>query len=94
MQTSIKQLEEVRAERKIMIILTDGSSDTHSMNKAFAEATKKGIEPIGITIGGNDGIMKAVFGKNNIAIDNTGDSEEIAKAFIDILKSTIKKSNT
>lgn len=88
-----EQLSQVKAERKIMIVLTDGSSDTADMKDAYKKATEKGIECLGITIGGHGGgSMDQVFKKGNTNIDDTSQTEMIGTAFIKLLETTIKKS--
>ena len=74
-------------ERKIMIILTDGSSSLPDMKEAHKRAVAAGIEPLGITLGNYGGNMETVFGKNrNRIIDDTKNKKLISAAFIDILK--------
>jgi predicted metal-dependent peptidase len=90
-----EELKNIKAERKIMIILTDGCSDTYTMKQEHKEATKNGIECLGITIGsdGSSRYMDEVFTKEkNIKIENTNQPQLIGKAFIDILKTSIKLS--
>lgn len=90
-----KQLERIRAERKIMIILTDGQSDLDDMKNAHKKAVDAGIECLGITIGsGNEAVyMNTTFGKKkNTLIQNTENTKLIGQAFIDILRSSIKAS--
>ena len=89
-----EELEKTRAERKIMIILTDGSSDQQEMMEAHKRATQAGIEPLGITIGKyGSWAMESTFakGKNKI-IENTNNKMQIGQAFIDILKESVKQS--
>jgi hypothetical protein len=90
----VKELSTIRAERKILIVLTDGQSDISAMEEAHKRALAQNIEPLGITLGGYDGcIMEKVFSREkNTAISNTKDKNLIGKAFIDILKASIKKS--
>lgn len=86
-----KELDKVRAERKIMIILTDGSSDYSEMQRAHKQATLAGIECLAITIG-NGGYMDSIFGKDkNITIRNR-DPSQIGTAFVNILKASVKAS--
>jgi hypothetical protein len=93
MRACTKQLKTVRAERKIMVILTDGSSDMYEMQEAYKEAKHAGVECIAITIGGSRDYMDQVFvEKNNYNIPNPKDTQLIGKAFIDLLKKTVKKS--
>lgn len=89
-----KELDKIRAERKIMIVLTDGQSDLTDMKKAHKEATNKGIECLGITLGEQDArndYMTIVFGKQkNIIIKDTKNGKEVGEAFIKILKDSIQ----
>jgi len=87
------ELEKVTAERKIMIILTDGQSYLQEMKDAHKKATKAGIECLGITIGYDSGAyMDQTFSKKkNITISNDN-TEEIGKAFIKILKTSVSMS--
>lgn len=90
-----QELTNIKAERKIMIVLTDGSSDLWSMKEAHKKAVNKEIECLGITIGQENArnYMDETFGKEkNITIKDTNNPELIGKAFIDILKASIKKS--
>ena len=92
MRMCTAELSKVRAERKIMIILTDGGSDLYDMQEAHKEATAAGIECLGISIGRN-GYMDRVFSeKKNRTIENTSDTKLIGQTFIDILKTSIAKS--
>ena len=95
MEECIKQLANVKAERKIMIILTDGQSDLYAMKEAHREAIKMGIEPLGITIGHYGASeMEETFGKGkNRIITDTTNKQLIGAAFIDILKESVKKSS-
>lgn len=88
-----KELKNTRAERKIMVILTDGSSDLDNMLKAHKEATNLGIECLGITLDGDHQYMNETFSeKKNTVIKEIRDTKLIGKAFIDILKSSIAAS--
>lgn len=89
-----KELSKIRAERKIMIVLTDGSSDLYEMQEAHKRATAANIECLGITIGaGRRNYMDETFSKEkNTNIEETSDTKLIGKAFIDILKASVKKS--
>lgn len=91
----VKELSQVRAERKILIILTDGSSDFGSMKESHKKALDAGIEPLGITISKYDSkTMTDVFGKDkNIIIEDVRNKKLIGTAFIDILRQSIKKSS-
>jgi len=87
------QLEKVRAERKIMIILTDGCSDEILMRRERQKADIAGIQCIGITVGNDGYTLKKVFDKENlIGITDLSDSDAIGNAFISILKTTVTKS--
>jgi hypothetical protein len=88
------ELEKVRAERKIAIILTDGSSDLFDMQQAYQRAVNSGIEPLGITLGGSEGnYMDRTFSKEkNRNLKDTGNHAQIGTAFIDILKTSITTS--
>lgn len=91
----VKQLSKIRAERKIMIILTDGQSDVEDMKTSHKKAINAGIECLGITIGSlNEAkYMNETFTKaKNTHIEDTRNTKLIGKAFIDILKSSIKAS--
>jgi len=90
----VNELSKVRAERKILIILTDGSSYIEDMKISHKKALEAGIEPLGITIGKYDSkTMNDVFGKDkNIVIEDVKNKKLIGKAFIDILKESVKKS--
>jgi len=84
------ELIKSKAERKIMIVLTDGESNLLDMQEAHKEATKQNIEALGITIGSDTYDMDNTFSKKkNINIKDTKDTNLIGKAFIDILKATI-----
>lgn len=86
------ELSKIRAERKIMIVLTDGASDLYQMQEAHKEATAAGIECLGVSIG-QSGYMDTVFSeKKNSTIEDTSKTELIGKTFIDILKTSITKS--
>jgi hypothetical protein len=89
------ELNKIRAERKIMIILTDGSSDLYDMQKSHKKATDQGIECLGIEIGdqGNSYMNETFSEKKNTKVENTQNTELIGKAFIDILKRSITKSS-
>lgn len=87
------ELNKTRAERKILIVLTDGQSDLYEMQAAHREATESGVECLGITIGGYQGChMEETFLKGNRNLPDTKDSAEIGRAFIDILKTSITNS--
>lgn len=93
MRVATKELSKIKAERKIMVILTDGSSSMFDMQEAHKEATKEGIECLGITIGSDAYEMNTVFGKEkNYHIQDTKATNEISPAFTSILKKTITKS--
>lgn len=89
----IEELQKVRAERKIMIIITDGDSSEDEIEKAYKEAIKSEIEPLSITIGRLDrdyeSPLQKIFKEGNINVDERN-PKEIGNAFIKILKETIK----
>jgi nitric oxide reductase activation protein len=89
-----KELRNIKAERKIIIVLTDGSSCLEDMKEAHKKAIEEGIECLGITIGNrNNSYMEETFSeKKNTQIKDTKDTKLIGKAFIDILKKSITKS--
>ena len=85
-----KELKKVRAERKIMVILTDGSSDYGAMVRAHKEAEKEEIECIAITIGSRYNSMDNIFkDKKNFLIEDTRNTALIGKAFIELLSRAI-----
>lgn len=87
------ELKKIRAERKIMIILTDGSSSQKEMHEAHKEATTEGIECLGITLGNHHYEMDQVFNtKKNINIQDSEDTAKIGRVFIEILQKTIVNS--
>jgi hypothetical protein len=93
MKMEREQLHSIRAERKILIILTDGQSDRERMKEEYEKAQKEGIECIAIGIGGGSYYLEEIFTKTNFKdIDDTRDNGAIGKTFIDILKTTIAKS--
>jgi hypothetical protein len=92
MEKCIEQLKEAKAERKIMIILTDGNSDLYDMLEMHKKALNAGIEPLGITIGDEGNHMQKTFGNKNRIITDCSNPNLIGKAFIDILKESIAKS--
>jgi hypothetical protein len=90
----VDQLAGIKAERKIMIVLTDGQSNIASMMEAHKKATQADIECLGITIGSSYDArdMSRVFGeKKNTNITDTRKTSLIGKAFIDILKQSITR---
>jgi len=91
-----EELEKITAERKIMIILTDGSSNLDNMKEAHKKATKIGIECLGITLESNcpnHSQMDDTFSKKkNSIIKDTKDTEQIGIEFIKILKTSISMS--
>ena len=92
-----KELDTTRAERKIMIILTDGASNLTDMKEAHKRAANAGIECLGITIGDERSSMfrymdETFSEKKNTRIKETENTSLIGKAFIDILKKSITKS--
>jgi hypothetical protein len=58
------ELEKSGAERKIMIILTDGESDYNEMQKEVKIARNKSIEPLAIVIGNSGHGVEQIFGQN------------------------------
>lgn len=96
MKLGINELEKVRAERKILIILTDGISHQDEMEDQHKRGEKLGIEQLAITISDDRSaieLMNDVFGKEkNTIIEDVADTKLIGKAFIDILKASVKKS--
>lgn len=94
----VKQLDTVRAERKILLILTDGGSDKSALEESYKKAQRQNIECLAITID-NSGrnakylLMSEVFSeKNNVQISSR-DHADIGNAFIRILKETITASS-
>lgn len=91
-----KELQNIKAEKKIMIILTDGSSDPTTLRTSYEKTIKSGIHPIAIVIDGpygTSGYLKPIFDKNNlIIINNAQEANTIDEAFIKILRETIKLS--
>lgn len=90
----VEQLAGIKAERKIMIVLTDGQSRISDMMEAHKKATNQGIECLAITIGSAYDAMDVtkVFGeKKNTNIQDTRKTSLIGKAFIDILKQSITR---
>ena len=93
MYACIKELSMVKAERKIMIVLSDGSSYLPEMKAAHKMAIEAGIEPLGITIGNYGSNMETTFGKDkNKVIEDVRNKKLIGQAFVDILKESIKQS--
>lgn len=89
-----KELSKIKAERKIMIVLTDGSSDLCEMQEAHKRAVAANIECLSITIGaGRRNYMDETFSKEkNTNIEDTSNTSLIGKAFIDILKTSVATS--
>jgi len=89
------ELKKTRAERKLLIILTDGSSDLYEIQEAHKRAVASGIECLGITIGGCAGnYIDQTFSKEkNRNLEDTSDNSLIGQAFIDILKASISTSS-
>jgi hypothetical protein len=93
-----EQLTGVRAERKIMIVLTDGQSDPKEMKEAHKKAVAAGIECLGISITQGRGSYEARYmdqtfsPEKNTKINDTKNTKMIGKAFIDILKTSIAAS--
>lgn len=89
-------LQNSKAERKIMIIVTDGGSDEDSLRYETEKAKKLGIECIGITIKNHPdeyGALAPVFGPDNNKDILYSNIVEISDAFINILKKTVKRAN-
>ena len=84
-----EELEKVRAERKIMVIITDGDADGQRIKEAKKKADQAGIQCIGITIGRNDELTQYFGGESNVLI-KPEQALTIGAAFIKILKDTIK----
>ena len=91
-----KELSKIKAERKIMIVLTDGQSDLENMQEAQKKAVKEGIECLGIEIGSYKDCttyMDKTFSPKKVTkVEDTRNTSLIGKAFIDILKHSITKS--
>jgi hypothetical protein len=91
-----KELHRTRAERKILIILTDGQSNRKEIEKEYEKAKKQGIECLGITLQDNRNtsqILGDVFGREkNKCILTKNAKKEIGEAFIEILKLNIKEN--
>jgi hypothetical protein len=94
MNACIDQLRTVKAERKIMIILTDGSSNEFDMEDARKKAEQNNIECVGITLGyGGQSRLERVFtDKRTVKIEDTGNTGAIGTAFIKVLKEKITAS--
>mgnify|MGYP001611314363 FL=1 len=91
--TCVEELQNTRAERKILIILTDGESDLDDMKTAHKKATQAGIECLGITLGNSSTDMDQTFSKTkNTHIHDMNNTINIGQAFIDILKQSITLS--
>ena len=94
MHACTEELKKSNAERKIMIILTDGSSRLSDMLAEKEIAKRNNFECLGISIG-YCGItqMRQVFEKKELReIFDTTNIAEIGKAFLGILKDTIKQT--
>lgn len=90
MEKCIEELKTTKAERKVMIVLTDGGGNDDDVREMYETAKKQKIECIGITLGQYDGTLGEIFGaKNNIVLEN---ANKIGEAFIKILKQTITVS--
>ena len=90
----VKILEKEQAERKILILLTDGESSMEEMKKAYKKAIDNNIEPIAIeiTTRKNTELQKVFPPEKRIIIDGVKNTHKIGDAFIKILESTIKLS--
>lgn len=84
----INELKQARAERKIMIILTDGGDGSDRVREAYKEAKKEGIECIGIEIG-SGALAHVLKDKRSIQLTQA-QANKIGEAFIKILKETVK----
>lgn len=92
MNTCTEELDKSRAERKIMIILTDGYADTEEILEEYKLAAKRNIECLAIIIGNGTRLgIESVFPENNITRIERN-KKEIGEAFMKILKSTITRS--
>ncbi len=91
MNKCIEELNKTKAERKVMIVLTDGAGSDEDVRNSHEIAKKQNIECIGITVGqSSQGTLGRVFGeKNNIMLSNPKD---IGPTFIGILKKTVTVS--
>jgi predicted metal-dependent peptidase len=89
-----EELSKVRAERKIMIILTDGESDWQDMKEEYRKSVNQEIECLAIEITSRrDSELAEVFPSDKIInIEDSKNHQAIGKAFIDILKKSITKS--
>lgn len=88
MQMCTQELTKSRAERKIMIILTDGGDDERRIKPFYDTARAQGIECVGIELGG--GALKKLFKDKRCKVLNGSEKNKIGDAFIDILKETVK----
>jgi Mg-chelatase subunit ChlD len=92
MRAAREQLKNVKAERKIIVILTDGQTDEWELQQEHKLAKKLNIECIGITLGEGSGAntMSRVFAdKRNITIKDNENRDNIGQAFIKILQDCI-----
>ena len=89
MNLAINELDKVTAERKIMVILTDGESSIDPIKEQYKRAQKKDIEMVAITIGSNSTLSRIFKPSEHIRIEKTSDCS-VGNAFIKILKDAIK----
>lgn len=99
------QLRKMKAERKILLMLTDGSEKvTPELTNICQKAKKEGIELIGITMeknnmirqtfaptNGDEPILSTLFGKNNNIVIDPEELDDTGTVFINILNKTITK---
>ena len=83
------ELDKVTAERKIMVILTDGESSIDPIREQYKRAQKKDIEMVAITIGLDSTLGRIFKPSEHIRIEKTSDCS-VGNAFIKILKDAIK----
>jgi len=91
MRMAREELAKMTAERKVMIIVTDGESHEDSIKAEHKLAREADIECIGITIGSDKTLDRVFKDKRNVKINSTEDIS-IGKAFLAILKETIKEA--
>lgn len=93
-EACINELSLIKAERKIIIILTDGSSNQSNIEDAYKKANNLNIEVLGIKIGDYGNELINVLGPQKVKIiQDTNNKQIIGTAFIEILKETIKESS-
>jgi len=97
-EKATQTLKKENTERKIMIILTDGSSEPNKIKKAYKQAKENNIEVLAILIGeeaadeDNNFLSQILPEEKKILIKDTTKNELIGEAFIKILKTTITKT--